>query len=130
MSSTMTHPREAQLTFGRVYQISLDKAEVVIDWQPSSPIMGFKVLTHGRAVFHPTEGKVVRFPGASRRKRRTCSIVVRTKLRPDLLELFDLAIKMEAELGTEATSSNKTNGSANGGRDRRDSQKSTIDLCR
>jgi hypothetical protein len=98
MSDTVTRAREVQRTFGRVYQTSPYRAEVVIDWQPSSPIMGCKVLTHGQAVFHKTEGKVVRFPAASRRGRRTSSIVVRTKLRPDLLELFELAVEMESEL--------------------------------
>ena len=70
VSDTVTRPRETQRTFGRVYQTSLDQSEVVIDWQPASPIMGCKVLTHGRAVYHPTEGKVVRFPGAWREDGR------------------------------------------------------------
>jgi hypothetical protein len=98
MSDTVTRACEVQRRFGRVYQTSPYRAEVVIDWQPSSPIMGRKVLTHGQAVFHPTEGKVVRFPAANRRGRRTSSIVVRTKLRPDLLELFELAVAMETEV--------------------------------
>ena len=46
--------------------------------------------------------------------------MVRTKLRNDLLELFDLAIKMEAEIGSGATSSNNANGRANGGLNRHD----------
>ena len=104
MPGTDTRSREVQRPFGRVYQLRPDQSGVAIDWQPSSPIMGRKVLTHGQAVFHPTEGKVVRFPGSRRRRQRTSTIVVRTNLRPDLLELFDLAIKMEAERASEIAS--------------------------
>ena len=59
--------------------------------------------TRGQAVLHPTEGKVVNFPQAIRRRRGTTTIVVRTGNRPDLLELFDLAIEMEAKLRSEVS---------------------------
>ncbi len=107
MSDIHTRPREVQRTFGRVYQIHPDQSGVIIDWQPSSPIIGCQVLTHGQAVFHPTEGKVVRFPGAIRRGRGTTTIAVRAASRPDLLELFDLAMKMEAEIASEVASTRK-----------------------
>ncbi len=101
MSDIHTRPREVQRTFGRVYQIRPGQSGVAIDWQPPSPIIGCKVLNHGQAVFHPTEGKVVRFPRAIRRGCGATTIAVRTALRPDLLELFDLAMKMEAELASK-----------------------------
>jgi hypothetical protein len=104
VSDIHTRPREVQRTFGRVYQIRPGRSGVMIDWQPSSPIIGCQVLTHGQAVIHPSEGKIVRFPGPIRRGRGTTTLAVRTALRPDLLELFDLAMKMEAEIASEVAS--------------------------
>ena len=101
MSDSHTRPREVQRTFGRVYQIRIDQSGVAIDWQPSSPIIGCKELTHGQAVFHPTEGKVVYFPGAIGRGRGKTTIAARTTHRPDLVELFELALEMEAELRSD-----------------------------
>ena len=87
--------------FGRVYQTDSKKGRIEIDWIPPSPILGRTRLTRGQAVFHPIEGKVVRFPQAIRRRRGTATIVVRTGERPDLLELFELAIDMEADLSSD-----------------------------
>jgi hypothetical protein len=86
---------------GRVYQICPSESRVAIDWIPPSPILGCSALNRGQAEFHPTEGKVVRFPQALRRRRGTASIAVRTGNRPDLLELFDLATELEAKLLSE-----------------------------
>ena len=95
------HFREIKRRFGRVYQICPDQSGVAIDWVPSSPILGCKELTVGQAMHHPTEGKVVRFPQAIRRRRRTTTIAVRTTQRPDLLQRFELAVEMVAELRSE-----------------------------
>ena len=94
-------PRELTKSSGRVYQIFPDQWKVAIDWVPPSPILGCTVLNRGEAEFHPTEGKVVRFPQALRKRRGTATIAVRTCNRPDLLELFDLATELEAELLSE-----------------------------
>jgi hypothetical protein len=94
-------PRELTKSSGRVYQIFADQSRVAIDWVPPSPILGCTVLNRGQAEFHPTEGKVVRFPRALRKRRGTATIAVRTGNRPDLLELFDLATELEAELLSE-----------------------------
>ena len=90
--------RELTKRSGRVYQICADQWKVAIDWVPPSPILGCTVLYRGQAEFHPTEGKVVRFPQALRRRRGTATIAVRTGNRPDLLELFNLATELEAKL--------------------------------
>jgi hypothetical protein len=95
--------REITTSFGRVYQMRPDQSKVAIEWIPPSPILGCIALTRGQAVLHPTEGKVVHFPQAIRRRRGTTTIVVRTGNRPDLLELFDLAIEMEAKLRSEVS---------------------------
>ena len=108
MSDANPPPREVQRTFGRVYQTCVDQSAVTIDWQPSSPIIGCKMLTHGQAVFHPTEGRAVLFPGAIRRRRGTQTIAVRTTQRPDLLELFELAVAMEAELRSEVEAARRS----------------------
>jgi hypothetical protein len=92
-------PREIKKASGRVYQTCENECGVAIDWAPSSPIMGCTTLTGGEALFHPVEGKVVRFPRAFRRRRGTVTIVVRAGRRPDLLELFELATEMKSELG-------------------------------
>ena len=102
MSKADAYPREITRSFGRVYQKHLDQCGVAIEWVPSVPILGCKVLSDGQALFHPTEGRVVRFPQAIRRRRGTATLAVRTTQRPDLLELFELAAKMEAELKCEA----------------------------
>jgi hypothetical protein len=94
-------PRELTKSSGRVYQIFPDQWKVAIDWVPPSPILGCATLNRGMAEFHPTEGKVVRFPQAIRRRRGTATIAVRTGNRPDLLELFDLATELEAKLLSE-----------------------------
>jgi hypothetical protein len=94
-------PRELTKRSGRVYQICPSEWRVAIDWVPPSPILGCTVLNRGQAEFHPTEGKVVRFPQALRKRRGTATIAVRTGNRPDLLELFDLATELEAELLSE-----------------------------
>jgi hypothetical protein len=94
-------PRELTKSSGRVYQIFPDQWKVAIDWVPPTPILGCAALNRGQAEFHPTEGKVVRFPQALRKRRGTASIAVRTGNRPDLLELFDLATELEAELLSE-----------------------------
>jgi hypothetical protein len=94
-------PRELTKESGRVYQICPTEWRVAIDWVPPSPILGCAVLNRGQAEFHPTEGKVVRFPHAKRRRRGTASIAVRTGNRPDLLELFDLATELEGRLLSE-----------------------------
>jgi hypothetical protein len=95
---------EVKKTSGRVYQLCPDQWNVAIDWVPPSPIVGCTVLTRGEAVFHPTEGKVVRFPQAIRRRRGTTTIAVRTGARPDLLELFELATELEAKLRSKIES--------------------------
>jgi hypothetical protein len=89
---------------GRVYRMSPSQCKVAIDWVPPSPILGCNTLTRGLAEFHPTEGKVVRFPRAIRRRRGTATIVVRVGNRPDLLELFNLATELEAKLISESES--------------------------
>ena len=94
-------PRELRKRSGRVYQICPSQWKVAIDWVPPSPILGCTVLNRGEAEFHPTEGKVVRFPKAFRRRRGTATIAVRTGNRPDLLELFNLATELEARLLSE-----------------------------
>jgi hypothetical protein len=86
---------------GRVYPMSGSRSAVAIDWIPPSPILGCSLLRGGQAEFHPTEGKVVRFPQAIKRRRGTTTIAVRTCNRPDLLELFDLATRLEAKLISE-----------------------------
>jgi hypothetical protein len=93
--------RELTKSSGRVYQIFPDQWKVAIDWIPPSPILGCAVLNRGKAEFHPTEGKVVLFPKAKRRRRGTATIAVRTSNRPDLLELFELATELEARLLSE-----------------------------
>jgi hypothetical protein len=92
---------EITKSFGRVYQIGSHQSSVAIDWLPPTPILGCTALTRGQALFHPTEGKVVHFPKAIRRRRGTTTIAMRTGIRPDLLELFDLAIEMQTKLGSE-----------------------------
>jgi hypothetical protein len=89
---------------GRIYRMSPSQCKVAIDWAPPLPILGCTVLTRGLAEFHPTEGKVVRFPRAIRRRRGTATIVVRVANRPDLLALFDLATELEAKLIAESES--------------------------
>jgi hypothetical protein len=89
---------------GRVYRMSPSQCRVAIDWAPPSPILGCTVLTRGLAEVHPSEGKVVRFPRAIRRRRGTATIAVRANNRPDLLELFDLATALEAKLISESES--------------------------
>ena len=91
-------PREIKKASGRVYQTRENEGGVAIDWAPASPIMGCTTLTGGEALFHPIEGKVVRFPRAFRRRRGTVTIVVRAGRRPDLLELFELATEMKSGL--------------------------------
>ena len=91
-------PNELRSNSGRVYPMSGSRSAVAIDWIPSSPILGCRLLKGGQTEFHPTEGKVVRFPQAIRRRRGTATIAVRTCNRPDLLELFDLATRLEAKL--------------------------------
>jgi hypothetical protein len=98
MPEATAHPLELTKRCGRVYQMGPSQCKVVIDWVPSSPILGCSRLTRGQPEFHPTEGKVVRFPQAIRRRRGTATIAVRTGNRPDLLELFDLATALEARL--------------------------------
>jgi hypothetical protein len=93
--------REITRSSGRVYQIRPDQCDVAIDWIPSAPILGCALLIGGRALNHPFEGKIVRFPQAIRRRRGTTSIAVRTGDRPELLELFELAKRMEAMLRSE-----------------------------
>jgi hypothetical protein len=95
-------PKEFRKSSGRVYQMSASPCAVAIDWIPPSPILGCTMLRRGHAEFHPTEGKVVRFPQAIRRRRGTATIAVRTGNRPDLLELFDLATELEARLISES----------------------------
>jgi hypothetical protein len=91
-------PDELTKNSGRVYRMPASPCAVAIDWIPPSPIMGCTMLKRGQAEFHPTEGKVVRFPQAIRRRRGTATIAVRTGNRPDLLELFDLATELEARI--------------------------------
>jgi hypothetical protein len=93
-------PRETKRARGRVYQRQPGGWKVAIDWVPEVPILGYAVLKGGQAVFHPTEGKVVCFPGP-RRWRSTTQIAVRTAARPDLLELFDLATQLAKDLKFE-----------------------------
>ncbi len=92
---------EVKRPCGRVYQQRLNQCAVAIDWEPTAPILGCNVLTEGQATFHPIEGKVVCFPQALRRRRGSSTIAVRTTQRPDLLELFELAVEMEAKLRSE-----------------------------
>lgn len=82
---------------GRVYQLYPGRPRVAIDWVPDAAICGHPTLVRGTAVYHPTEGKVVYFPG-ERRRRGGVRIAVRTKARPDLLELYELAMKLSKEL--------------------------------
>jgi hypothetical protein len=92
--------RETKGLAGRVYQLRPGDPSVAIDWIPIVPVAQFDVFLRGEAVFHPTEGKVVYFPGA-RRRRGVTKIAVRTGARPDLLELFNLAVMMKTELRSE-----------------------------
>jgi hypothetical protein len=98
MPQGTAHPLEFTKRSGRVYQMGPSHCKVAIDWVPPTPILGCTMLTRGQPEFHPTEGKVVRFPQAIRRRRGTATIAVRTSNRPDLLELFDLATALEAKL--------------------------------
>jgi hypothetical protein len=100
MDHVCTFLRETKGTCGRVYQIRIGDSRVAIDWKPVVPITGYDVFSRGEAVLHPTEGKVVYFPGA-RRRRGTTRIAVRTSARSDLAELFDLAIAMKSDLVAE-----------------------------
>jgi hypothetical protein len=95
---------------GRVYQSHAGDSMVAIDWKPIEPILGHAVLTHGQAALHPTEGKVVYFPGV-RRRRGTTTIAVRTGARPDLLQLFDLAMAMRSDLRAELSVARRKRGS-------------------
>jgi hypothetical protein len=108
MSEADAYLREITRSFGRVYQKRLDQCGVAIEWVPSVPILGCMVLIHGQALFDPTEGRVVRFPKAIRRRRGTTTLAVRTTQRPDLLELFELATKMEAELISEVEAARRS----------------------
>jgi hypothetical protein len=92
--------RETKGLAGRVYQLRPGDPSVAIDWIPVVPIANYDVLVRGEPVFHPIEGKVVYFPGA-RRRRGVTKIAVRTGARPDLLELFNLAVMMKTELRSE-----------------------------
>ena len=74
----------------------------------------------GRPCFTRPRGRLSAFRRQAGEGGGPARLSVRTKLRPDLLELFDLAMEMQAELEPEATSSNKTDGSANDGPERRD----------
>jgi hypothetical protein len=101
MFDDSTPGRKIERRSGRVYQMYVDHWRVAIDWVPSSPILGCTVLTCGQAIFHPREGKVVLFPQALTGRGGTGRIAVRTGERPDLLELFVLATKLETELRSE-----------------------------
>jgi hypothetical protein len=91
---------------GRVYQLCAGESMVAIDWNPTAPILGHDVLTGGEAALHPTEGRVVYFPDFRRREGRT-TIAVRTGARPDLLELFELAMAMKRELTCELSAARR-----------------------
>jgi PTS HPr component phosphorylation site len=109
MNTLGLHLRAAD-EFVRLAQEFRSEVTVIYEdhWVPSSPILGCKVLTVGQAMYHPTEGKVVRFPQALRRRRRTTTIAVRTTQRPDLLELFGLAVEMEAEHRSEVEAAQRS----------------------
>ncbi len=100
MSRVTGRLHERRRRTGRVYQLHPGRSRVAIDWAPPASIHGNAVLTGGTAVYHPTEGKVVYFPGERRRRGRV-RIAVRTGARADLLELFELAIKLSDELSSE-----------------------------
>ena len=114
MLDLATRLLEVKRPSGRVYQTRSDHYGVAIDWIPRLPILGCKLLTEGQAKFHPTEGRVVYFPQALRRRRGTTTIAVRTSERPDLRELFDLAITMERELTSKLASARVPPSSAPG----------------
>src|SRR5262249_20363194 len=80
---------------GRLYQMHAGDSMVAIDLKPIAPILGRAALTHGQAELHPTEGKVVYFPGA-KQQLGSIRITVRTFARPVLLELFDLAMALKS----------------------------------
>jgi hypothetical protein len=103
MKSDCKFRRELKGIAGRVYQMHAGDSMVAIDWKPLEPILGRAVLTRGKAEFHPTEGKVVYFPGGKQGLGRI-RIAVRTSERPDLLELFDLAVAMTSDLTGEIKS--------------------------
>jgi hypothetical protein len=98
--SSSEHLRVINGTAGRVYQLRRGHSRVAIDWNPVEPVAGHGALTRGEAVFHPTEGKVVYFTVA-RRRRGTIRLAVRTGARLDLNELFDLATELKQDLLSE-----------------------------
>ena len=101
--------RETKGLAGRVYQLRPGDPSVAIDWIPVVPVADYDVFVRGEAVFHPTEGKVVYFPGA-RRRRGVTKIAVRTGSRPDLLELFNIAVTMKSELRSEFSTDRLSHG--------------------
>jgi hypothetical protein len=61
--------RQAPLGFAGSREVSgvcqkrLDQSGVAIEWMPSDPTLGRKVLANGQAVYYPTDGKFSAFPG-------------------------------------------------------------------